>query len=259
MKSLKVWLLYTNYSFQQVLTNRALMVIFMTGKAIRILMFLLFLSFIFRGAADIAGFDRRQIIFFYLVFNFVDTSAQLFFREVYRFRPLVVSGNLDFVLLKPINPLVRVLLGGADVMDLIMLGLIGIATVWFGISFISGSLSHWLLFALLVLNGIILSAAFHITILGIGIITISIDHLIMIYRDLTALMRIPVDLYIEPLRSLLTFIIPLGIMFTFPAKALMNFLSWQMILISFVMSASALSASLIFWRYSLRHYQSASS
>ena len=259
MKSLKVWLLYTNYSFQQVLTNRVLMVIFMTGKAIRILMFLLFLTFIFQGAADIAGFDRRQIIFFYLVFNFIDTSAQLFFREVYRFRPLVISGNLDFVLLKPVNPLIRVLLGGADVMDLIMLGLIGIATVWFGAGFISSSLSHWLLFALLVLNGIILSAAFHITVLGIGIITVSIDHLIMIYRDLTALMRIPVDLYIEPIRSLLTFVIPLGIMFTFPAKALMNFLSWQMILVSFVMSVGSLSAALIFWRYSLRHYQSASS
>ena len=259
MKSLRVWALYTNFSFQQVLTNRLLMVIFMAGKAIRILMFLLFLTFIFRGAADIAGYNRDQIVFFYLAFNFIDTSAQLFFREVYRFRPLVVSGNLDFVLFKPVNPLVRVLLGGADVMDLIMLGLIGIATVWFGVGFISGSLLHWLLFALLVINGIILSAAFHITVLGIGIITVSIDHLIMIYRDLTALMRIPVDLYIEPLRSLLTFVIPLGIMFTFPAKALMGLLSWQIILVSFVLALSALFVSLIFWRYSLRHYQSASS
>jgi len=40
--------------------------------------------------------------------------AQLLFRDVYRFRPKVVSGDFDLILVKPINPLFRVLLGGAD-------------------------------------------------------------------------------------------------------------------------------------------------
>ena len=42
---------------------------------------------------------RRVLIssndFFYLSFSLVDTIAQLFFREVYRFRPLIVSGDFD--------------------------------------------------------------------------------------------------------------------------------------------------------------------
>jgi ABC-2 type transport system permease protein len=258
-KIFKVWSLYTGYSFQQVLLNRFLMGVFLVGKIMRIGMFLLFLSLLFNNADSIGAYTKSQIIFFYLSFNLIDTGAQLFFREVYRFRQLVVSGGLDFILLKPISPLVKVLLGGADLMDLLMFIILFIAVVWLGTIQITGNLLTWLNFLFLFINALILSAAFHITVLGLGVITVSIDHLIMIYRDLTALMRIPVDLYIEPLRSLLTFVLPLGIMFTFPPKVLMGLLSWQMFLISFTLGLSTLYLALLFWKYSLRHYQSASS
>jgi ABC-2 type transport system permease protein len=131
--------------------------------------------------------------------------------------------------------------------------------IFTGINYISSSPVFWLGFVIFILNSLVISAALHIFVLGLGIITVSIDHLIMIYRDLTALMRIPVDVYIEPLRSLFTFVLPLGIMFTFPPKFLMGLLSWQTIVLSFAISPLSLLLSLFFWRYSLRHYQSASS
>lgn len=259
MKNLKIWSLYTANTFQQVLQNRVLMSFFIFGKITRILMFIVFLFFMVRGSSGIAGYSQSQILFFYLAFNFIDTIAQFFFREVYRFRPLIISGNFDFVLTKPYNPLVKVLFGGADLMDLLILILVSIALVWVGVTGVSQNIFAWFGFLALTVNAVLLAGAFHLVVLGLGIITLSIDHLIMIYRDLTALMRIPVDLYIEPLRSLLTFVLPLGIMFTFPPKVLMGLLSWQMVLISFILGLVALYLSLLFWRYSLRHYQSASS
>ena len=45
-----------------------------------------------------------QMLVFYLCFNIVDTIGQLLFREVYRFRSLIVTGGLDMVLVKPLNP-----------------------------------------------------------------------------------------------------------------------------------------------------------
>jgi len=259
MKNFKIWLIYTTNTFQQVLANRFLMSLFLFGKAARIIMFIVFLFFLTKGTAGIAGYNREQIIFFYLAFNFIDTAAQFFFREVYRFRPLIISGNFDFVLTKPYNPLVKVLFGGADIMDLIMLSLLSIGLIWIGLASVTTSIFSWLGFLALTINAIFLAGAFHIVVLGLGIITLSIDHLIMIYRDLTALMRIPVDLYLEPLRSFLTFVLPLGIMFTFPPKVLMGLLSWQMVLFSFILGLVALYLSLLFWRFSLRHYSSASS
>lgn len=259
MKEFKIWLKYTNNSFQQILTNRYLVVIFMSGKILRIALFLIFLHFVFKGTNGIAGYSRDQIIFFYLSFNLVDSLAQLFFREVYRFRSLVISGNLDYVLVKPINPLVRVLLGGGDIMDLMMLVLIGIITLWFGLANITTNPFLWLFYLLMVFNGLLIAAAFHIFVLGVGVITTAIDHLIMVYRDFTSMLRIPVDLYIEPIRFLLTFAIPLGIMITFPAKSLMGLLSLQFIVISIAFSLVALFLSLKFWSWSLKRYSSASS
>jgi ABC-2 type transport system permease protein len=259
MKEFKVWLKYTSNSFQQVLTNRSLMAVFLIGKSLRILLFLMFLGFLFQGATNLAGYNRDQIIFFYLSFNLIDTLGQLFYREVYRFRSLLISGGLDSILLKPISPLIRVLAGGADVMDLIMLVFLTLAVLWFGLTRISLHPFSWLVYVVLIISGLFISTALHTFVLGLSILTLSVDHLIMIYRDITSMLRIPVDLYIEPIRFILTFLIPVGIMITFPPKALMGLISLPLTVFSVVFSLFLFFISVFFWRYSLRYYQSASS
>lgn len=259
MKEFKIWLKYSGYSFQQFLINRPIVIVFLTAKIFRIGLFLVFLNFLLLGTNALGGYSREQVIFFYLSFNLIDTLSQFFFREVYRFRPLIVSGGLDFVLVKPLNPLIRVLLGGADVIDFVMLFLLLTITIWYGTAHITTSLFSWFLYLLLVINGFIIAAAFHILVLCLGILTTSVDHLIMIYRDLSSMLRIPADLYVEPIRFLLTFAIPLGVMITFPSKILMNLLSPFEIAISLLVSFIALYLSLAFWHYSLKQYQSASS
>lgn len=239
--------------------NRKLVALFTFAKILRVLLFLLFLHFLLVGSGELVGYSREQVIFFYLTFVMIDTLSQLLFREVYRFRSLVVTGSLDGILLKPINPLVRVLLGGMDLMDLGILVLTIMAIIWWGNKFITHDPMLWLVYILMVVNGLVIAAAFHIFVLGFGILTTSVDHLIMVYRDLASLVRVPVNLYIEPIRSLLTFIIPLGIMATFPPQALMGLLSPQLIIISFFISGVLLTLSLWFWKKSLYSYQGASS
>lgn len=258
IKFLKVWLIYTNNAFQQTLSNRLLVLVFMASKILRVLLFTVFLYFLFQGTSGIGGYDKNQIIFFYLTFNLIDTLGQFLYREVYRFRPLVVSGSLDFVLLKPVSPLTRVLLGGADVMDLLMLVILLTVILWFGISNITSDFNSWLFYFLMVINGLILATAFHIFVLGLGIITVAIDQLISLFRDFSSMLRIPVDLYTQPLRAILTFIIPLGIMITFPAKTLMGLISPISILMFITISITLLFLSLKFWKYSLKRYSSAS-
>ena len=92
-----------------------------------------------------------------------------------------------------------------------------------------------------------------------GIITTEIDHTIMIYRDVTSMARFPVDIYSEPLRGFITFVIPVGVMMTFPPKALFGLLHPSMIFVSMMIGISMLVISITFWRYSLSKYSSASS
>lgn len=254
----RVWWLMSKNSFLSVIAQKTGAMILLGGKVLRFVFFLFFLTFLLKGTKSLAGYDLNQTLFFFLTFNLVDISSQFFFREVYRFRPMVVSGGFDLVLVKPINALFRSLMGGADILDLVTLPPLILAIIWFGKSLNPG---FWqiIFYLLLILNGIILAASFHIAVLALAIITLEIDHTIMIFRDLSSLGRFPIDIYKEPIRGTLTYLIPIGIMITFPVKALMGILSPWGIALSFLAGITFLLAALKFWNYALTQYSSASS
>lgn len=258
MKELKIISMFFTNSLQQSLTNLPVFIMFFISKLFRYGMFTGMLFLMTHSLKTVGGYSSSQMLIFYLVFVLIDTLAQLLFREVYRFRPLVVSGGLDMILTKPLNPLARVLFGGPDFIDAGILVVLIVAMV-ITLTQIHPSVSSVFLLTALIFNSLLIAAAFHIFVLGLGVITLNIDHLIMIYRDLTALVRIPVDLFPGLLRAILTFVIPVGIMFTFPVKALFGLLSWQLVVTSFVFGLLGILLSIRFWNYSLKYYQSASS
>lgn len=257
MKEFKIWTIYTINSFSQTTANRLSAIFLLLGKIIRFSLFLLFLTFFLQGTKGIGIFSREQIIFFYLSFNLSDTLSQFFFREAYRFRSLIINGSFDLILTKPVSPLLRVLLGGADLLDLIMLVLLSAITFSFAFQNFSINIFNFSIYVLLMLNGLIIAFTFHLLILGFGILTTSVENLIMVYRETSALLRIPVDLYVSPLRFVLTYILPLAIMFTFPAYALFGIINWKLILISVVFSLLLMYLSFKFWNFSLKKYSSA--
>lgn len=257
--SIRIWWKLTVSSFMISLTSRFNAGVFFVGKFLRFLFFLLFLITIFTRTQTLAGYSSNQMIFFYLSFNLVDTVTQLLFREVYRFRPLIVSGDFDFALVKPMSPLLRVLLGGADPLDLGMLPLYIGAVIYIGgrLGDIQGV--NVLFYLLLFVNGLLISTGFHILVLALGILATEVDHAIMIFRDVVSMGRIPTDVYHEPLHSIMTFIIPVGIMMTFPAKALMGLLSPWMVIFSVMLGLLFIVFCLKAWNYALSRYSSASS
>ena len=140
-----------------------------------------------------------------------------------------------------------------------MLVILSLLTIFFVINNIQVNVVNVLLYFLLLINGLIIASAFHIFVLGIGVMTTSVDHLISIYRDMTSMMRIPVDLYVEPIRSFLTFVVPLGIMITFPAKAFLGYWDLKLIVLSLILGATSLFFAINFWNYAIKKYSSASS
>ncbi|MBX4205671.1 ABC-2 family transporter protein [Candidatus Microgenomates bacterium] len=255
---LKIWWMMSKNAFLMVLSQRLGFSIFLIGKLVRFFFLYIFLVFLLKGTGSLAGYDSKQIIFFFLTFYFIDSVSQFLYREVYRFRPQVVSGSFDMTLTKPISALFRSLAGGADVIDLTFIPIILFALTSVGISLHPTFISV-ILYVFLIVNSLMIATAFHIAILATGILTLEIDNMTMIYRDLITLGRFPIEIYKQPLRAAITYIIPLGIMFTFPGKALINALSWKGILISLVVGILAIYLSKAFWRYSLKRYTSASS
>ena len=232
--------------------------IFIIGKLLRFGFFLAFIFFLLKGTKTLAGYNLNQTLFFFLTFNLIDVVAQFLFREVYRFRPLVVSGSFDLVLTKPMSALFRSLMGGADVLDLVTISPLVLAIYLVGRG-LGPSPTDVLFYIFLIINGLALATAFHIAVISMGIITLEIDHTIMIYRDITNLGRFPIDIYKQPLQGILTYLIPVGIMITLPAKALMGLVSPWGVLLSFAIGVAAVLVSIRLWHFALTKYTSASS
>lgn len=254
-----IWLKLTGIATQIAFQSRFGAIVFLIGKILRFAFFLFFLSLVTQRTQLIAGYTTWQILFFYATFNLIDTLPQFFLREVYRFRWQVVSGHFDTILTRPISPLFRCLFGGSDVLDILILFLSVVFIFIAGSQIGLVSVANMLLYALLIINAFAIALAFHIAVLGMGILTTEVDNTIMLYRDMTQMGRVPVDVYLEPLRGFITFIIPVGIMMTFPAKALMGLLSPFIITIALATGFLFLFLGFKFWRYSLKHYTSASS
>lgn len=254
-----VWKLYTIDSFSVVLVSRFSAVIFTIAKLARFIFFLLFLVFILSSTNTLGGYTKYEVIFFYLTFNLIDSITQLLFREVYRFRSLIVEGRFDYILLQPINTLFRSLTGGADLLDLFTLIPIVGLLIFVGSKIGGLTVTNIALFIIFIINSLIITTAFHIVVLSIGILTTSVDHTVMIYRDITSTGRLPIDVYREPVRGLLTFILPVAIIMSVPAKAFLGVLSVWFIVISLVVAVITFTVSLHLWRYSLTKYSSASS
>ncbi len=239
-------------------TNRGVLLIFLLGKIIRYVAYFGFLYFLVKGTNGFLGYSQNQTLFFTATYVLIDTVSQFFFRNVYSFRPMVISGDFDLVLAKPSNALFRVLMGGPDPIDLVTIPPVILMVIWIG-SLLNPSIIQVLLYILLVINGLLIAAAFHIFVLGFGIITLEVDHAIMVYRDLTSMGRFPVDIYKQPLSWILTFVVPIGVMMTVPARAFQGFIGPMEIIASLALGMVLLFLSLRFWNYALTKYTSASS
>ena len=118
---------------------------------------------------------------------------------------------------------------------------------------------RWLLYGLLTLNGLLIAFAIHIAVASLAVLTQELENTIWIYRDLMTLGRFPSDIYDSPMRAVLTFVVPVAVMVSFPAKAFLGRLSAAWMIHAFFMAMTSLALSLWFWRFATRRYTSVSS
>jgi ABC-2 type transport system permease protein len=162
-------------------------------------------------------------------------------------------------LLKPLPSFFRPLFGWADVLDLITL----VPFLVYYFYYLSNNqlltVGNFLVFFLLVFSSMVLAAGINLVIVGVAVLTTEIDHLVLIYRDVQNMARFPTDIYSKWLQYLLTFVVPVIILITMPAKGLLSLLTWPVILGSLVFSGLFTFLAYRFWQYALRRYASASS
>jgi len=236
------------------------MVFFFVGKIIRFFSFIIILLLLKNNTNSLAGYTINEVLIFFLTFNFIDLISQMFLRGVYSLSGKVRSGEFDFFLCRPVSPLFRSLAGSPDFNDILLFIPLTTFSVWYIVQNVPVlDIQHIFLYLFFLCNGLLISISFHILVLCVGIISTEVDNTIMFYRDLSQMARFPTDIYKEPFRSFITFVIPVGVMMTTPAKALLGLGTPFMFIVSCVISVVLFALALKAWDMSLKTYTSASS
>ena len=263
-KYITVWWRLAQMAFLMQFANRWSSLGWLGGKLVRLVFFIVFIAAIFHHVSSVAGYSLEQVALFFLTFNLVDIVAQIFLRGIYMIGRDIREGDLDFYLIQPVNPLFRVCSNLVDFLDLItLLPVLALIVYVFPriLSQFSASqlLLQGILYVLLCLNGIVIAFSIHVLIASITVRTQQMENSIWMYRDLVSLGRFPVDIYTPFLRALLTFVLPIAVMVSYPSKALLGILGPGKIIGAFVLSGLLLFAAITAWHKSLKHYSSISS
>ncbi len=256
----RIWYQMASNGLAQLSHTKFGAALFVLGKLFRFAFFTVLIVRVLSETTLVSGYTLEQMVFVFLTFNIVDISTQMLFRGVYLFRSLIVSGNFDFILTKPMSPLFRSLMSNADILDFIVFVPLVLGTGWYlARHALFADPLHLVWYLVLLINGFLISFAFHVLVLALGVVTTEVDSAIMLYRDLTSMGRVPIDVYQQPLRSFVTFVVPVGVMMTFPAKALFGEFGFEMVVLGLMVAVVLITVALIAWRASLKRYASASS
>lgn len=216
-------------------------------------------SFIYDHVEKIGPWNRQELLFFLSYMLVIDNLHMMIFSQSFwEFSFNLKTGQLDYVILKPMNTIFSVFFRHFRASSLFNTPLFVGTLIYYGNQVGLEALS-WLLLpifiilslALLVVLEFILSTSMFWLTDGIGI-----NFLRMQFQQLA---RWPNFIYQGFLRKILTFAIPILLIGSGPVHYLLNKNSWQ--LLSAMVVVLIVSTFVLFsiWKVGLRRYDSASS
>ena len=220
-----------------------------------------FAGFLFTNVRTVAGWDLNSMIVltgtFSLVLGLLDG---LFQTNMSKLSEQVNRGELDYVLSKPLDSQFYVSTRYVNLNEIPTV-LIATLTVATGVAR-TGLVPS----ALDVVGYALLVACAVITFYGLWFATVTlalwsgrINNIAYLIMPITDMGRMPSDIYRGIFRVFFTFIVPVGLVSTVPAQALLGGFDPFMLLYAVCASTTAVVFSRWFWRFSLSRYTSASS
>ncbi len=170
------------------------------------------------------------------------------------------DGTFDFVLTKPVNAQFIASLRNVVVWRLsdviIGLGLIVYALAQLGVT---PTRQNVAIFAAMLASAIAIVYSLWLVMSSFAFWFVKIDNITELFYAFYEAGRYPVTIYRGLVRALLTFIIPIAFVTTFPVSALLGRLDQSTAWIGVIFAVILIFVSNRFWNFAIRHYSSASS
>lgn len=226
------------------------------------LLWVLMFNAIYSQVDSIGGWNKGQMIIFVGTFSLLNAiNMTIYFFGVIDIPNKIRSGELDHYITKPINPLLRITfeninLGSAPLI-LLSIGIIiyGVYLANTYVSFVT-----LILYILFIILMAVLYYDLEVIIRTIPFFVISANGIEKLEEAAMNLcMHVPGVLFNGIFKVLFYFILPYGIMATIPTQIITNTVSGTMIACSIGIVIFFTIFTLIFWKFGLKHYKSASS
>lgn len=217
-----------------------------------------FLWAIFRHVPDIQGWSFAEVL---LIWGMGETCAGLFFVLFQGLWALnqqyILRGELDRVLLRPLDPYLQVMLDHLNLEDL-PVALLGLGMVGFAGSRLPQVAPwQWLLLPVFVAAGVLVLAAVLTAFSSLGFRILHRGTAVGLVYQATAFNRYPLDLFARPLQRLLTYVVPFAFVAFFPACWLLGRDPWQALgLAQPLVGVVLFAAAWALWHRALRSYRS---
>lgn len=215
----------------------------------------------FFHAETIAGWNYFELLIVMgLFFAFNGFRQMILEPNLSHLSEYVRLGTLDFILTKPVNSQFLVSLRHIGVYNwgdpILGLGLAGYALWRLGRLPRTGEI---LLFVVLSLAAAVLLYSFNLIVQTTTFWLTNIEQADTLVYGFIETGRFPIQFYRGWIRGLLTVIVPVAFMTTFPAQALLGKSPAWMAAAAAGLAALLFTLSALFWRFGLRYYSGASS
>jgi ABC-2 type transport system permease protein len=237
---------------------------FIMGAVMSLLMIgltLLPLIVLFDKRTEVAGWDRSSALMVMAYFMGVKAVLEgVISPSLVDLVERIHSGSFDYVLLKPVDAQIMISAGRYEPLKIVdLLGAIAIAAYAFYHRGSPPSLPDLALGLALFVAGLLAVYSLWIVCAAASFWVVRLDNLIYLLSSIFDTARWPIQVFSGVWRIVFTFVIPIAVMTTFPAMAILGRLDAQTALATIGGAMLMLVVSRFVWRSAIRNYTSASS
>jgi ABC-2 type transport system permease protein len=235
----------------------------MGGDIVRFFGIILFFDIIYLHVDQIAGWTLYEVLFLIATNFLIDGLYQTFFSSsVGRISELINTGNLDFILLKPMDSQFVVSTQKVNPTGLSGI-LLALPVFFYSLSQLPVSLLsepfRLLLYTALVFNSLLIKYSLALIFMTLSFWITRAEAIRALLMDFFRFSSYPAEIFNKETRFVLLFVIPVIVIANFPARIMIRTLTPWFIIYAFFAAGFLLFISRFFWKLALRYYSSASS
>lgn len=219
------------------------------------------LEIIFGQTNDIIGWSKAEVYFLTIIWAMADEIFILLFADNIMILPnIVTEGKLDWVLTKPVNKLFLISMHRLNIRAFYLLLTEILILFWLVWHFdFAASIYHVILAIILILTGIMVNYSFLLMLNTLSFWFFRIDNVNQLYFSLNIVGKYPLTVVPKTIKIILFTAIPIAYQAYVPVATLTGRLPWYLVVYSLMFSMFVFIISILFWRFAVKRYSSASS